>query len=125
MLRTHSIKHSFEFPLHFLVIHTLPDHNTSYLVTPFFSDLTDVENVLSGKAAVSVITATISTSALGIAGTAIPLASKIILVRQRSFSNGAVIPYNNGSTWALKCYYVTDWSPIANTNVIVDIYTIS
>lgn len=42
MLRTHFIKHSFEFPPHFLVIHTLPDHNTSYLVTPFFSDLTEL-----------------------------------------------------------------------------------
>ena len=42
MLRTHSIKHSFEFPPHFLVIHTLSDHNTSYLITPFFSDLTEL-----------------------------------------------------------------------------------
>lgn len=89
------------------------------------SDLSDLETALSGKATVSVTTATISTSAFGVAGTSIPLSSKIILVRQRSFSNGAVIPYNNGSTWGLKCYYVTDWSPIANTNVIVDIYTIS
>ena len=41
MLRTHFIKHFFGFPPHFLVIHTLLDHNTSYLPTPFFSDLTD------------------------------------------------------------------------------------
>ena len=43
MLRTHFIKHFFGFPPHFLVIHTLLDHNTSYLPTPFFSDLTELE----------------------------------------------------------------------------------
>lgn len=85
----------------------------------------EVENTLSEKATINVTTATVSTSALGLAATSIPITSKIISVRQRSFTNGAVIPYNNGSTWALKCFYVTDWSAIANTNVIVDIYTIS
>ena len=44
MLRTHFIKHFFGFPPHFLVIHTLLDHNTSYLPTPFFSDLTELPN---------------------------------------------------------------------------------
>lgn len=43
MLRTHFIKHFFGFPPHFFVIHTLLDHNTSYLPTPFFSDLTALQ----------------------------------------------------------------------------------
>lgn len=87
--------------------------------------ISTLNNSLSGKATISVQSGTITTSALGIAGTAISLDTNIILVRQRSFGNGAVIPYNNGDTWALKCFYVTDWTPIANTNVLVDIYTIS